>query len=88
MMAILAYLVRKQEEHGKRPTANEITKKAPEFIQHAQRTPRINIILKKLEKMDYIRSEKFDMGTVWEVTDRGRDYYRTVAGLLRPVLYS
>lgn len=86
-MTILAYLVRKQEEQGKRPTANEITKKAPEFIHHAQRTPRVSTMLRNLEKMGYVRSEKFDMGTVWGITEQGRDYYRKLSELLRPVFY-
>ena len=78
-VAVLSYLVRKKEEGKPRATTREISRKPPEFIESTQRQQRIKEMLEGFEEQGFVKSETFDMGTVWEITDEGYEWYKNVA---------
>jgi hypothetical protein len=78
-VAILSYLVRVREEGKSRVTTREISRKPPEFIENTQRQQRIKEMLEGFEEQGFVSSETFSMGTVWEITDKGYEWYKTIA---------
>jgi hypothetical protein len=78
-VAILSYLVKVKEEGRSRATTREISRKPVEFIKSTQRQQRIREMLTSFEKQGFVSSESFEMGTVWEVTDMGYGWYKSVA---------
>ena len=78
-VAVLSYLVKSKEEGRPRATTREISRKPPEFIENTQRQQRIKEMLEGFEEQGFVKSETFDMGTVWEVTDEGYGWYKTIA---------
>ncbi|MGA1820409.1 MAG: hypothetical protein ACMUHU_05300 [Thermoplasmatota archaeon] len=78
-VAILSYLVRNREEGKPKATTREISRKPPEFVSSTQRQQRIKEMLESFESQGFVVSETYAMGTVWEITDKGYDWYKTVA---------
>lgn len=78
-VAILSYLVRIREEGKPKVTTREISRKPPEFISSTQRQQRIKEMLESFQQQDFVRSETYAMGTVWEITDNGYEWYKTIA---------
>ena len=78
-VAVLSYLVRIKEEGRTRATTREISRKPPEFIESTQRQQRIREMLEGFEEQGFVKSETFDMGTVWMITDDGYGWYKNVA---------
>jgi hypothetical protein len=86
-MAVLAYLVRKMEMDSPKVTVNEITKKAPEFLKKTQRNQRIQNQLEGLKEIGFVKDEKLEMGTIWEITKIGYEWYKSYADGIRLGLY-
>ncbi len=78
-VAILSYLVRVREEQWPKATTREISRKPPEFISSTQRQQRIKEMLESFEQQGFVSSETYPMGTVWEITDKGYEWYKTIA---------
>jgi hypothetical protein len=78
-VAILSYLVRNREDNRPKATTRELSRKPPEFISSTQRQQRIKEMLDSFEQQGFVKSETYSMGTVWEITDKGYDWYKTIA---------
>ncbi len=78
-VAVLSYLVRLREEQKPKATTRELSRKPPEFISSTQRQQRIREMLESFEQQGFVKCETYAMGTVWEITDKGYDWYKTIA---------
>jgi CTP-dependent riboflavin kinase len=78
-VAILSYLVRNREDNKPKVTTRELSRKPPEFVSSTQRQQRIKEMLESFEQQGFVNSETYSMGTVWEITDKGYDWYKTIA---------
>ena len=78
-VAVLSYLVRNREDNKPKATTRELSRKPPEFISSTQRQQRIKEMLESFEQQDFVSSETYSMGTVWEITDKGYEWYKTIA---------
>jgi hypothetical protein len=78
-VAILSYLVRNREEMKPKATTRELSRKPPEFVSSTQRQQRIKEMLESFEQQGFVSSETYAMGTVWEITDKGYEWYKTIA---------
>jgi len=87
-MAILAYMVIQKEGEGRRVTAHEISKKAPEFINKTQKPTRIMDHLVQLRQIGFVESEDCAMGTLWNITDKGYDFFKGISESFRLMFYS
>lgn len=87
-MAILAYLVVQKEEGGRRVTAHEISKKAPEFINKTQRPTRIMAQLLALHQMKFAEKEECAMGILWTITDAGYEFFKKNSEFINMFFYS
>jgi hypothetical protein len=78
-VAILSYLVRNREDQRPKSTTRELSRKPPEFVSSTQRQQRIKEMLESFEQQGFVSSETYAMGTVWEITDKGYEWYKTIA---------
>jgi len=86
---ILDYLVRRHEQRSpglsSGCTAYHITHKAP--IKTSQRQQRVEVILELLEKQKYVRADRFETATMYEITPEGLTWYKNVAKSFLAVFY-
>ena len=78
-VAVLSYLVHNREDNRPKATTRELSRKPPEFVSSTQRQQRIKEMLESFEQQGFVSSETYAMGTVWEITDKGYEWYKTIA---------